>query len=133
GRDYRLAIAGAKISANLVRRANRDDHVMRTFEIPACGGFMLAERSDAHEQMFCEGKEAAFFASPDEFVAKVRLYLSCDNARKTIAAAGHRRITQGSHAYADRLEEILRAVQSVRGSLRSGTIEASPREIESNG
>ena len=60
------------------RRANRDDHVMRTFEIPACGGFMLTERSSTHEELFQEDREAAFFGSPDEFVAKVRSYLPRD-------------------------------------------------------
>src|SRR5258707_9632278 len=98
-RDYRLAVGGAKIAVNLVRRANRDDHVMRTFEIPACGGFMLTERSSAHEELFDEDHEAAFFGSPDELVAKVRNYLPRDADRAGIAAAGHRKINQGRHTY----------------------------------
>src|SRR5271170_5874994 len=32
GREFRMALGGAKIAVNLVRRENRDDHVMRTFE-----------------------------------------------------------------------------------------------------
>src|SRR5262249_45708263 len=57
GRDYRLALGGTKIAINLVRRANRDGHVMRTFEIPACGAFMLADRTEEHLDMFEEDKE----------------------------------------------------------------------------
>src|SRR5258708_13854315 len=86
-RDFRLAVGGAKIAANLVRRANRDDHVMRTFEIPACGGFMLTERSATHEELFQEDREVAFFGAPDEFVAKVRSYLPLDDNRSKIAPA----------------------------------------------
>ncbi len=114
-RDYRLAVASAKIAVNLVRRANRDDHVMRTFEIPACGGFMLTERSAAHNELFSEDHEAAFFTTPDEFVAKVRTWLARDEDRARIAAAAHRKITQGRHTYGDRLEEIIQAALSVKG------------------
>lgn len=113
GRDFRLAIAGAKISLNIVRRANRDDHVMRTFEVPACGGFMLAERTPAHEEIFAEDREVAFFSFPDEMVAKVRLWLARDAERASAAAAAHRRITRGANTYADRLKEIL----SIAGAL----------------
>jgi len=134
GREYRLAIGGAKIAANLVRRANRDDHVMRTFEIPACGGFMLTEKSATHDELFAEDGEAAFFDSPDEFVAKIRSYLGRDEDRTRIAAAGHRKITKGRHAYGDRLAEIVEAAQSVRAMSRPPTIDGAPtREIESNG
>ena len=121
GRDYRLAVGGAKIAVNLVRRANRDDHVMRTFEIPACGGFMLTERSDTHDELFSEGNEAAFFSSPDEFVAAVSAYLGRDQDRMRMAAAGHRKITQGKHTYGDRLAEIVEAVRSVRPLPRPAT------------
>ncbi len=114
GRDFRLAVGGAKICVNLVRRANRDDHVMRTFELPACGGFMLAERTDAHQELFAEDREAAFFSTPDELVAKVRQWLIRDDDRRTIANAAHRKISEGRNTYADRLDEILVAVAELR-------------------
>jgi spore maturation protein CgeB len=132
-RDYRLAVGGAKIAVNLVRRANRDDHVMRTFEIPACGGFMLTERSTTHEELFHEDVEAAFFGSPDEFVAKVRSYFGRDEDRATIAAAGQRKIKQGRNTYGDRLAEIIEATHTVRGSHKVPAAGAQTREIESNG
>lgn len=110
GREFRLAVGGAKICVNLVRRANRDDHVMRTFELPACGGFMLAERTDAHQELFAEDREAAFFSTRDELVAKVRRWLVRDDDRHTIANAAHRKISEGRNTYADRMDEILTAV-----------------------
>ena len=134
GRDFRLAVSGAKISVNLVRRANRDDHVMRTFEIPACGGFMLTERSATHDELFSEDNEAVFFNSPDELVAKVRSYLGRDEDRVRIAAAGHRKITQGRHSYGDRLAEIIQAARSMEGVQKPATLGAArTNEIDSNG
>ncbi|MGH7924204.1 MAG: CgeB family protein [Candidatus Binatus sp.] len=133
-REYRLAVGGAKIAVNLVRRANRDDHVMRTFEIPACGGFMLTERSGTHDELFSEDDEAAFFGTPVEFVAKVRSYLERDEARARIAAAGNRKIAHGRNTYADRLLEIIQLAQTVRALRRPATAGAArTREIESNG
>ncbi len=107
GRDFRLAVGGAKICVNLVRRANRDDHVMRTFEIPVCGGFMLAERTDAHQELFEEDREAAFFSTSEELAAKVRQWLERDADRRQVAAAGLRRVIEGPNSYGDRLKEIL--------------------------
>lgn len=107
GRDYRLALNGAKIAVNLVRRANRDDHVMRTFEVPACGAFMLAERTPTHKGIFEDGEEAAFFDTPDDLVERVGQYLDDDHTRRCVAAAGRARIVKGAHTYRDRLEEIL--------------------------
>lgn len=134
GRDFRLAVGGAKIAVNLVRRANRDDHVMRTFEIPACGGFMLTERSATHDELFSADNEAVFFNSPDELVAKVRIYLGRDEDRARIAAAGHRKITQGRHTYGDRLAEIIQAARSVKGLQRPAPVGgAQTSEIESDG
>jgi spore maturation protein CgeB len=133
GREYRLAVSGANIAVNLVRRANRDDHVMRTFEIPACGGFLLTERSATHEELFSEDNEAAFFSRPDELAAKVRIYLGRDDDRVRIASAGHRKIIEGRHSYGDRLTEIIAAARIVRKMSRLPTANAAQsREIESN-
>jgi spore maturation protein CgeB len=115
GRHYRLALGSAKIALNLVRRANRDGHVMRSFEIPACGAFMLAERTQEHLEWFEEGKEAAYFDSPDELVEKVRYYLSWDEERRRIAEAAYREVTLGGHTYKARLIQILEAVRALDG------------------
>jgi spore maturation protein CgeB len=111
GREFRLALSGAKIALNLVRHANRDGHVMRTFEIPACGAFMLAERTEEHLELFSENEEAAYFESADEMVDKVRYYLGHDSERRCIAEAGHRRVVDGRHTYGHRLVEIIKAAE----------------------
>lgn len=107
GRDFRLALGGAKIAINLVRRANRDGHVMRTFEIPACRAFMLAERTTEHMEMFSADIEASFFSTPPEMVQKIAHYLHADKEREASALAGHRRVTTQKNTYKDRLNEIL--------------------------
>jgi hypothetical protein len=107
GRQFRMALGGAKIAVNLVRRENRDDHVMRTFEGPACGAFMLNERTDDHLDMFKEGHEAAYFSSAEELVDKVQYYLTHDTERERIRRAGHVRTLTAGHSYRHRLEEII--------------------------
>ncbi|HET7265955.1 MAG TPA: glycosyltransferase [bacterium] len=114
GRDYRLALGGARIVLCLVRRANRDGHAMRSFEIPACGAFMLAERTDEHLAVFREDVEAAFFESREEMIDKIRYYLAHDDARRRIARAGCTRVIAGGHTYRDRLREIVRTAEDVR-------------------
>jgi spore maturation protein CgeB len=107
GQDYRMAQSGARIVVALVRAANRDGHAMRTFEIPACGAFMLAERTDEHADLFIEGKEAAFFNGVEEFIDKIDYYLNHEDERLRIAKSGHERIVKGNHRYADRVSELL--------------------------
>jgi spore maturation protein CgeB len=129
GRDYRLALGGARIVLCLVRRANRDGHAMRSFEIPACGAFMLAERTDEHLAVFEEDREAVFFSSPEEMLEKARYYLAHEDVRRRIARAGYERVTTGRHTYRDRLAEIAAAAQAatesrVRRSHRASTTSA---------
>lgn len=108
GRDYRLALACSKIALSLNRKANRDTHVMRTFEIPACGAFLLAERTDEQRGMFIEDEEAVFFNGTDELLEKITFYLRHPEARQKIANAGHRRVTSGKNTYRDRVFYLLK-------------------------
>lgn len=114
GRDFRHAVAGAKIAVNFVRRSNRDDHSMRTFEIPACGGFMLAERTPEHEALLVEGRDAAFFGGVDDFVAKVTYFMDRTEDRARIAELGTAWVRSGQNTYSDRLQEILDLVEEIR-------------------
>jgi hypothetical protein len=106
----RKATSAAKVSLCLVRRANRDGHVMRSFEIPAMGGCILLEDTDEHRALFGRpGESAAYFHTIPEMVDGVHRLLSMQGERIRLAAEGERRIRNGSHTYADRLQAMLTA------------------------
>ena len=107
-RRLRKAIAGAKVTLCLVRRANRDGSAMRTFEVAAMGACMLVEYTDEHRQILGEDGEAVvYFRSSEEMVDRLRWLLSHDDERARLAAAVHARITSGRNTYRDRLETML--------------------------
>ena len=114
GKDHRLAIGGARICLGILRRTNRDTITDRSFQIPACRGFMVAERSNEHEELLAEGEEAAFYDSTEELVEKVRVYLSRDDERARMANAAYHRVTTGGHTFKHRLEQILSLAEELR-------------------
>jgi spore maturation protein CgeB len=61
----------------------------RSFEIPACGGFMLHVDNPEIRTLYEAGREMDVFSGPDELLAKVEHYLSNESERQTIADAGH--------------------------------------------
>ena len=105
--EYSKAIQAASIVLGLLNHANRDLHTARSFEIPACGGFMLAERTDEHCSFFEEDKEAVYFSSMDELVDKLLFYISNELARRKIAEAGYLRCTTSGYQYSDRARHVL--------------------------
>jgi hypothetical protein len=113
GREFRVALASTKIALNFIRHSNRDDHSERTFQIPACGAFMLAERTDEQLKLLTEGEQAAYFETPRELVGKVAYYLDRNVDRKAIALGGHHRVTTGANTCMDRLLEILDAASQM--------------------
>jgi spore maturation protein CgeB len=106
----RRATSKAAINLCLVRRANRDGHVMRSFEIPAIGGFMLAEDTQEHRDIFGPEEQCVlYFASPTEAIEKARWALNNPLERRRMAKAAHERIVTGKNTYKDRLEQMLTA------------------------
>lgn len=94
--QYREGIWRSKINLSFLTHANRDEFAHKSFEIAACGGFLLAERSQGHLDRFREGKEAVFFSTLEECAALCRRYLPDEAARKRIAfAALHRAVDSG--------------------------------------
>ena len=101
------------INLCLVRRANRDGHVMRTFEIPAIGGFMLAEDTVEHREILgVEGECVLYFRSTSEAIDKARWVLRNPVERQRMAKAAHDRIVSGRNTYKDRLEQMLATTNS---------------------
>jgi len=107
-RTLRNAISGAKIALCLVRRANRDGHAMRSFEVPAMGGCPLLEDTAEHREIFGEdGKNAVYFCDVRTMMDKAKWLLDHDEHRRQLADAAHARITSGGHTYLDRLKAIM--------------------------
>jgi spore maturation protein CgeB len=119
GDDYVKALCGTKINTCFLRKMNRDFQTDRTMEIPACGAFMLAERTQEHVRLFEEGKEAGFFEGDDEMLAKVRYYLEHDGERERIARAGRERCLKSGYSHHERLNEMLNAIAKIQQSFRN--------------
>lgn len=109
GNDYVKAICATKINLCFLRKLNRDLQTDRTMEIPACGGFMLAERTEEHLRLFKEGVEAEFFDinKPSELLQKVKYYLTHEDKRITISKAGRERCIRSGYGHHDRVKQML--------------------------
>ena len=110
GEDYVKALAAAKICLCFLSKWNRNQSAGRTFEIPAIGRFLLAERTADHLGYYAEGWEADFFAGRDALLAKVRFYLDHAERREAIAAAGHQRCLTSGYTHRDRVRQILEQI-----------------------
>jgi spore maturation protein CgeB len=114
--ELSMAIGCASVSLGFLRKNNRDDYTQRTFEIPACGGVLLAERTDRHLSYYKEGVEAEFFDSDSvtELGEKITLLLREPERREHIRNAGREALLRGRHTYNDRLARLLEIYRQSR-------------------
>ncbi len=110
GEDYPRTLCSTDINLCFLRKANRDLQTDRTVEIPACGAFMLAERTAEHQRLFKEGIEAEFFGNREELLGKIRLYQAFPDRRAAVAAAGRQRCLNDGYSFHDRLAVLMKPV-----------------------
>jgi len=104
---YTKGINATRINLGFLRKVNRDLQTDRSIEIPACGGFLLAERSGEHEHLFEDGREAVFFDDEDDLVTKIRHYLANENERQEVTASGRQRCLDGGYSHRERMREMI--------------------------
>ncbi len=109
----RPVVAAAKAALCLVRRANRDGHVMRTFELAAMRTCILAEDTPEHREILDDA--AAYFQQPADLLERLATLLEQPAERQRLAGASFERITRGQNTYRDRLITMLQTVEAVRG------------------
>jgi hypothetical protein len=112
GDEMAKAAICSKVNINVLREQNKDACNMRTFEIPATGGFLLHEQSRDLPALFPPGVACDTFASPEELRAKVAHYLAHDAERTRIAEAGLARARTSTYT------EWARRVIDVHASMR---------------
>lgn len=107
GEEYIKTINATKINLGFLRKMNRDEVTSRSVEIPACGGFLLAERTKRHREFFEEGKEAEFFDSEEELLKKVKMFLAHEEERRLIAERGRARCIKSQYSMKEQISKML--------------------------
>ena len=118
GDEYTKAICGSAICLGLLSEqgegsSSGDLITARTFQIPACGTFMLHERNAEVIQYFEERHDAEFFSSPEELAEKVSHYLTADQERHAIAQNGLRRCLRDDYTIDSRMKVVLQWLTNV--------------------
>lgn len=111
--EYALIVCGSKISLGYVSSSNVDVYTERSVDIPAAGGFFLAERTAKHQTLYHEGVEAEFFASSSECIDKIRFYLTHEPERARIAHAGYERCLKSDYSLKRFMREAVHHIQSL--------------------
>jgi len=112
--------AAAKVNICLVRRANRDGHVMRSFEIAAAGGCMLAEDTDEHRQIFGpDGETVLYFRNARDASERASLLLERPAERARLGAAIRARVAVPQNTYRARLVTMLEAAGALHSRIKT--------------
>lgn len=77
----------------------------RTFEIPACRGFMLHIDNDEVREFFEPGVEIDVFATPEELADKIRFYLAKPELRSQMIQRAYQRCVP-AYSYGARAQEV---------------------------
>ena len=109
--DLREAVQRAAVTLVLVRRGNRDGHVMRTFESAASGGCLLVEDTEEHQAIFGNDGSVAYFHDSLSLVSAAKLLVGDVSLRQQMRHRVHEKIVLDEHhTYECRLSEMLKLV-----------------------
>ena len=105
------AVAGARLSLNILRKQNEGSHNMRTFETPGCGGLMASQYSGEQDEFFPQRKAAVYFREPEQ-AAKIIAEALADEGHLSAMRREARRLA-AAHTYRQRAEAVLAALEGV--------------------
>ena len=99
-----------RIQLNIFRPHNFGSHNMRSFEVPAAGGVMLAPDSPEHREFF-EPHQEAFFYQREEDIAPMCWELLASDTLSQVRENARRRSVSEDYSYRKRASIALQALQ----------------------
>ncbi|MBV9546238.1 MAG: glycosyltransferase [Chloroflexi bacterium] len=109
----RKATLGASVALCMVRHANRDGQVMRSYETAAIGACMLVEDTPEHRELFgADGDTVVYFHDTTSMLTRLSELLNRPLERLRLARAVRQRILSGGHTYDDRLRTMLSSARN---------------------
>ena len=85
---------------------------MRSFEVPACGGFQLVDNLRGIHELFTPGEELVCYESYDQARELADYYLERPEERAEIGRRGRERVLR-EHTYRHRMETLLKSVKDL--------------------
>ncbi len=105
GEDFSKVCNASKIILNHIRTQNGNAHNMKTFEIPACGGFVVTKRTEEQCEFFKENEDILCFSNVDELKSIINHYLAENKLRVEIAQSAYNKVRQ--HTYLERAKRVM--------------------------
>lgn len=105
--DMAKVFGASDVALGFLTHLSDEQHTARTFEIPACRGFLLTERTEEQKALFKEGEEADFFSNTEELLEKVAFYHANPAKREFIRRKGYEKVLKLDATYTRRIQEIL--------------------------
>ncbi len=109
----RQVTAGARLSLILVRRANRDGHVMRSLEAAASGGCLMVEDTEEHREIF--GDCVYYFRDIPDLVQRTSAAIAEPGERRNRVQQLRGLMQTAGHTYRDRLQYVLEQMSRMEG------------------
>jgi hypothetical protein len=75
GKDFSKICSNSKINLNFIRKQNKTSHNMRTFEIPACCGFMLTNETVEQKELLKNYTLVDYFKNKEDLIKKIDYFL----------------------------------------------------------
>lgn len=105
GEEVSFVAAHSDIIVNFIRSEHQAGQSMKTFELPACGGFVLSTRTDEQISFFKEKIHMDYFFTLEELKNKLRYYLS--NKEDVIEIKKNMKEIIQNHTYLNRAKTII--------------------------
>ncbi|MBC7789944.1 MAG: glycosyltransferase [Anaerolineae bacterium] len=111
GEEYARAIRASSINLAILSERRQgasdgDQITSRTFHIPACGAFMMHERTAELLELFKDGWSVASYGDIDELVTGIDHYIANPALRSAVAGRGRQAVIT-AHSWDHRINAIL--------------------------
>ncbi len=110
GNDYIHKIQESVICLGFYSKSNYDNYGIRSYEIPACGSFLLSEDTEEMRKLYEPKIEFDVFKNSDELIGKAKFYLENEDKANKIAIMGHKKCLSLKSSVYDRVEQYLKEV-----------------------
>ncbi len=110
GESFSKTVRSTSINLNILRDQHKfdgtyDGVIMRNFEVPGCGGFLLSTRTPTASELFPDEISGAYFSSAEECVEKIKFYGKNTTHRESIRLSASK-IVRNNYRYTDNVKRL---------------------------